>query len=108
MAVRRNMTDVLPPEQVAFIKGEAPPATVASASDKPRPTSLGRSPRERVTLTVRLESDIVAALVRASAERKIRQETRYTQQDIIITGCKFQVPQNARRLINVYAINFMP
>jgi hypothetical protein len=25
-----------------------------------------------------------------------------------ITGCKFQVPQNARRLINVYAINFMP
>ncbi len=70
MAVRRNMTDVLPPEQVAFIKGEAPPATVASASDKLRPTSLGRSPRERVTLTVRLESDIVAALIRASAERK--------------------------------------
>jgi hypothetical protein len=25
-----------------------------------------------------------------------------------ITGCKFQVPQNLRRLINVYAINFMP
>ena len=25
-----------------------------------------------------------------------------------ITGCKFQAPQNARRLINVYAINFMP
>ena len=63
MAVRRNMTDALPPEQVAFIKGEAPPATVASTADKRRPTSLGRSPRERVTLTVRLESDIVAALV---------------------------------------------
>ena len=88
MAVRRNMTDVLPPEQVAFIKGEAPPATVASASDTPRPTSLGRSPRERVTLTVRLESDIVAALVRASAERKIRQETPYTQQDIISEALK--------------------
>jgi len=88
MAVRRNMTDVLPPEQVAFIKGESPPATVASASDKPRPTSLGRSPRERVTLTVRLESDIVAALVRASAERKIRQETPYTQQDIISEALK--------------------
>jgi len=83
MAVRRNMTDALPPEQIAFIKGEAPPATVASTSDKPRPTSLGRSPRERVTLTVRLESDIVVALVRASAERKIRQETPYTQQDMI-------------------------
>jgi hypothetical protein len=55
MAVRRNMTDVLPPEQVAFIKGEAPPATVISTSDKLRPTSLGRSPRERVTLTVRLD-----------------------------------------------------
>ena len=26
----------------------------------------------------------------------------------LLTGCKFQVPQNARRLINVYAINFMP
>ena len=26
----------------------------------------------------------------------------------MITGCKFQVPQNTRRLINVYAINFMP
>jgi hypothetical protein len=28
MAVRRNMTDALPPEQIAFIKGEVPPATV--------------------------------------------------------------------------------
>ncbi len=88
MAVRRNMTDALPPEQVTFIKGEAPPATVASTADKRRPTSLGRSPRERVTLTVRLESDIVAALVRASAERKIRQETPYTQQDIISEALK--------------------
>ena len=25
-----------------------------------------------------------------------------------ITGCKFQKPQNARRLINVYASNFIP
>jgi len=25
-----------------------------------------------------------------------------------LTGCKFRVPQNARRFINVYAINFMP
>ena len=25
-----------------------------------------------------------------------------------ITGCKFYTPQNARRLINVYAINFIP
>jgi hypothetical protein len=88
MAVRRNMTDVLPPEQVAFIKGEAPPPTDASSSGKPRPTNPGRSPRERVTLTVRLESDIVAALVRASAERKIRQETPYTQQDIISEALK--------------------
>jgi hypothetical protein len=88
MAVRRNMTEALPPEQVAFIKGEAPPATVASTSDKPRLTSPGRSSRERVTLTVRLESDIVAALVRASAERKIRQETPYTQQDIISEALK--------------------
>jgi uncharacterized protein (DUF4415 family) len=83
MAVRRNMTEALPPEQVAFIKGETPPAAASSIFDKPRPTSPGRSPRGRVTLTVRLESDIVAALVRASAERKIRQETPYTQQDII-------------------------
>jgi len=88
MAVRRNMTDALPPEQIAFIKGEAPPATVDSTSDKSRPMSLGRSPRERVTHTVRLESDIVAALVRASAERKIRQETPYTQQDIISEALK--------------------
>jgi len=88
MAVRRNMTDVLPPEQVAFIKGDAPPPTVASSSGKPRPTKPVRSPRERVTLTVRLESDIVAALVRASAERKIRQETPYTQQDIISEALK--------------------
>jgi hypothetical protein len=88
MAVRRNMTDVLPPEQVAFIKGDAPPPTVASSSGKPRPTNPVRSPRERVTLTVRLESDIVAALVRASAERKIRQETPYTQQDIISEALK--------------------
>ena len=88
MAVRRNMTDALPPEQVAFMKGATPPAAVAPTSDKPRSASLGRSPRERVTLTVRLESDIVAALVRASAERKIRQETPYTQQDIISEALK--------------------
>ena len=25
-----------------------------------------------------------------------------------ITGCEFQIPQNLRRLINVYASNFMP
>jgi hypothetical protein len=31
-----------------------------------------------------------------------------TKQAIAITGCEFQIPQNARRLINVYAINFMP
>jgi hypothetical protein len=30
------------------------------------------------------------------------------RQHYLLTGCKFQVPQNARRLINVYAINFMP
>ena len=88
MAVRRKMTDALPPEQVAFIKGETPPAAGATTPDKPRSTSLGRSPRERVTLTVRLESDIVAALVRASAERKIRQEAPYTQQDIISEALK--------------------
>jgi hypothetical protein len=40
MAVRRNMTDALPPEQIAFIKGEVPPATVTSTSDKSRPMSL--------------------------------------------------------------------
>jgi hypothetical protein len=40
MAVRRNMTDALPPEQIAFIKGEAPPATVTSTSDKSRSMSL--------------------------------------------------------------------
>jgi class 3 adenylate cyclase len=25
-----------------------------------------------------------------------------------LTGCKFEIPQNSRRLINVYAIHFMP
>jgi hypothetical protein len=27
---------------------------------------------------------------------------------IDLTGCEFQVPQNLRRLINVYASTFMP
>jgi hypothetical protein len=88
MAVRRNMTETLPPEQVAFIKGETPSAAVVSTAETSRPTSQGRSPRERVTLTVRLESDIVAALIRASAERKIRQVIPYTQQDIISEALK--------------------
>jgi hypothetical protein len=26
----------------------------------------------------------------------------------VLTGCEFEIPQNARRLINVYAIHFMP
>jgi ATP-dependent exoDNAse (exonuclease V) alpha subunit len=34
--------------------------------------------------------------------------TVHKSQGSELTGCKFQVPQNLRRLINVYAINFMP
>ena len=88
MAVRRNMTDVLPPEQVAFIKGEAPPATVASTSGRPRPTNVGRSPRERSDTYspagIRHRCGLSTGLCRA----KIRQEIPYTQQDIISEALK--------------------
>jgi hypothetical protein len=82
MAIRRNMTDAMTPEKVAFIKGEPLPA-LDPPVEHIRPVKPARPTRERVTLTVRLESDIVHALVRASAERKIRQEDPYTQQDIV-------------------------
>jgi hypothetical protein len=39
--------------------------------------------------------------------RKVFQSCGYTPLSQI-TGCEFQVPQNLRRLINVYAITFIP
>src|SRR5712664_1822554 len=53
---------------------------------------------------------------RGSAKEGMRMSTacfarapqRYLSRPYMLTGCKFQVPQNLRRLINVYASNFMP
>ena len=39
---------------------------------------------------------------------KSHQIAALAQAGFHLTGCKFQKPQNARRLINVYASNFIP
>jgi hypothetical protein len=88
MAERRSMSSALSPEKVAFLKGE-PPESLPSveeqrpSEEKVRRVSPAPAVRERVTLTVRLEPDVVAALVQASAERKVKRLQPHSQQDIV-------------------------
>jgi hypothetical protein len=87
MAERRNMASALSPEKVAFLKGEPPEPRPSmeeqSTEEKGRRVSPAPAGRERVTVTVRLEPDVVAALVQASAERKVKRLHPHSQQDII-------------------------
>jgi hypothetical protein len=92
MAERRSMASALTPEKIAFLKGDPPephpsveeqspqsiPENMRMASPAPAPVG-----RERVTVTVRLEPDVVAALVQASAERKVKRLHPHSQQDIV-------------------------
>ena len=82
MAERRRMADALTPEQVAFLRAESPAvhqdAEEQSVEPVPPPAT-----KARITLTVRLEPDVAAALAQAAATRKIQQRLPYTQQDIV-------------------------
>ena len=87
MAERRSMANALSPEKVAFLRGESPPPRPAPEEQPPEPKAQRVSPapagRERVTVTVRLEPEVVDALSQASAQRKLKRLAPYTQQDII-------------------------
>jgi hypothetical protein len=87
MAERRSMANALSPEKVAFLRGESPPLRQAAEEQPPDPKAQRVSPapagRERVTVTVRLEPEVVEALSQASAQRKFKRLEPYTQQDII-------------------------
>ena len=87
MAERRSMANALSPEKVAFLRGESPPPRQAPEEPPPEPKAQRVSPapagRERVTVTVRLEPEVVEALSQASAQRKLKRLEPYTQQDII-------------------------
>jgi hypothetical protein len=96
MAERRSMANALSPEKVAFLRGESPPPRPAPEEQPPEPKAQRVSPagRERVTVTVRLEPEVVEALSQASAQRKLKRLEPYTQQDIIGEALK-QWLQNA-------------
>lgn len=94
MAERRSMSSALSPEKVAFLKGEPLESRTSVEDQRPSEEKVRRvspapalrdtpSVRERVTLTVRLEPDVVAALVQASAERKVKGLQPHSQQDIV-------------------------
>jgi hypothetical protein len=87
MAERRSMANALSPEKVAFLRGESPPPRQVPEEPPPEPKAPRVSPaptgRERVTVTVRLEPEVVEALSQASAQRKLKRLEPYTQQDII-------------------------
>jgi hypothetical protein len=91
MAERRSMASALTPEKIAFLKGDPPPEPHPSMEEqsswnipeKVRRASPAPVGRERVTVTVRLEPDVVAALVQASAERKVKRLHPHSQQDIV-------------------------
>jgi hypothetical protein len=81
------MANALSPEKVAFLRGESPPLRQVPEEPPPEPKAPRVSPaptgRERVTVTVRLEPEVVEALSQASAQRKLKRLEPYTQQDII-------------------------
>jgi len=98
MAERRSMANALSPEKVAFLRGESPPPHPTPEEPPPEPKAQRVLPapagRERVTVTVRLEPEVVDALSQASAQRKLKRLEPYTQQDIIGEALK-QWLQNA-------------
>lgn len=87
MAERRSMASALSPEKVAFLRGETaeprPGPEEEPAERKAQRGSPAPAGRERVTVTVRLEPEVVEALSQASAQRKLKRLEPYTQQDII-------------------------
>jgi hypothetical protein len=90
MAERRSMANALTPEKIAFLKGDPPEPhpsveeqSPQSIPEKVRRASPAPAGRERVTVTVRLEPDVVVALVQASAERKVKRLHPHSQQDIV-------------------------
>jgi len=82
MAERRRMADALTPQQVAFLKVESPDVQ-QSMEEQPATHAAPPGGRARITLTVRLEPDVAAALAHAAATRKMQQRMPYTQQDIV-------------------------
>ncbi len=80
MAERRRMADALTPEQVAFLKAESPAVHQQAEEQPPVPPPVNKA---RITLTVRLEPEVAAALAQAAVMRKIQQRLPYTQQDIV-------------------------
>ncbi len=87
MTSRKSMTDALSPEKEAFIKGTAPQGQDTLTEETTAGVAMqGR--RGRITITVRLEPDVADALFQASADRKMKQLTPYTQQDIVSEALK--------------------
>src|SRR5262249_48333047 len=82
MAERRRMADALTPEQEAFLKAESPEMQPRT-EEQPAIYAAPPAGKARITLTVRLEPDIAAALEHAAATRKMHQHLPYTQQDIV-------------------------
>jgi hypothetical protein len=87
MAERRSMASALTPDKAAFLRGESleprPRTEEQSTEEKVRTVSPAPGGRGRVTISVRLEPEVVEALSQASAERKVKRLEPYTQQDII-------------------------
>ncbi len=86
MAERRTLTDAVgdawTAEETSFIKG----GNLKDPQGEGEKTAMphtARAGRERVTITVRVKPDVAAALIRVTAERKIKHIEPYTQQDII-------------------------
>ena len=86
MTKRRSLDDALTPEENAFLvagaaesKKTAPPA---AEPVKPKPPAVPATPG-LVALNLQIQPTIMAALLRASSERKIQRIKPYTQRDIV-------------------------
>ena len=95
------MTEVFSHDALAFVSGEAstattapavpsrsetpprkrkPPATNCPARDRP---NMDTTPDSTVSMTFRLPADLPSRLIQISAERKVRREAPFSQQDIV-------------------------
>ncbi len=95
------MTEGFSRDALAFVSGEAstvptapavptravtpprkrtPPATNRPARNRPH---LAPTPDSTVSMTFRLPADLPSRLIQVSAERKVRREAPFSQQDIV-------------------------
>lgn len=78
-----NARPVESPAEASSRSGASLPPSAAALNLEPSPPAATVLATGVVSMTFRLPADLPAALVRASADRKVRQQKPFAQQDIV-------------------------